>query len=127
MVSKKFNVYRYRYESDSSDTFIREHRIQVNPANNNEIVPVTGIFLSFVVSLPNDQKKIKAEKLNTKERLATVTYKNLDNVVTTTDRYIPSNNSVIIRNQLIEQGNYDNVLCLEYKGETRDYQLSKFI
>ena len=125
MVSRKFNVYRYTYQADDGSQFIREQRVQVNPSNSEEIVPITGVFLNSVVSLPQAQKKIKAEKFNDKERKLIVVYRTLSGTIGETNRYVPYNDGFNISNQYREQKQFNVVLCADYEGESRDYQLSK--
>jgi hypothetical protein len=124
MANYKYKVYRYRYESDDYQTYIREQRVYLDN-DDNDIIPVTNTFLEAVVSLPTEQKKIKANKFNDKERLSIVTFTK-DNLIKETKRYLPQNNPLKIKNLIKEIINLETVICIDYNGESKDYNKGLF-
>ena len=124
MPSYKFNIYRYTYTADIGDEFVREQRIALDNQTSEPLYPPTNLFLQRVVSFPDEQKKIKAEKFKEKERRAKIKFRKGDGDISETSRYIPYENPELIKQYLIEVSQVDNFLCQDYIGESRDFNVS---
>lgn len=121
--SRKYKVYKYRYQSDNNNEYIRQYREYKQYGTNEVLIPVTATFLSTVIQ--NDKRKVNP--FDRKVRRAIVELDNdLPNDKPTAIFNVPLPYpplDIRLKQHLTEirqtlKNKYDYI-CVNYSGETR--------
>ena len=108
MASRSYNSYKFIYTNDFNLSIIKRQRVYLDE-NNNEITPITPLFLSRVV---NFQEKVTGTSQGLRYLLAYIGMGRFQ-------VKLPYNNedSELLKNHIQEVLEVDRVICADYFGE----------
>lgn len=116
MVSRRYQSLKFKYRNDFNEITIKTQRAYYADNNVNFATPITNTFLTSVIFT-----NLKTSStVNNKLRHTIAYYKNNDNTISELTCYLPFGylNNPLLTIHIEEIKNSNNVICLEYYGNT---------